>query len=123
MMNLPVPEFTTLVGVQKYYDQLSKCFDDPDGPSFVSLEGLGGIGKSALARGFISLQKTTSLWPRIIWVSARQTILADDGQLTPVTDPATTLEDITTRLCEPLGLIDTTANSLERRLEGIRAAL
>ncbi len=120
---LPLQEYVSLIGVQPYFELLSQLFGGAEGPGLVSLEGMGGIGKSALARAFISRPETTERWSRIAWVSARQAILVEDGKLSPVADSATTLEDITARLCDQLGHPGLTAQPLEKRLEGLKSAL
>lgn len=121
--NLPLPEYTSLIGVDSYIDLLSRLLTDPDGPRLVSLEGIGGIGKSALARAFIGLPETSARSGKTAWVSARQTVITEDGRLVPASDPAATLEDITARLCDQLGLTALALNSLDRRLDGLKAAL
>lgn len=121
--NLPLPEFTSLVGVEKYHDQLARLFYAPDGPRLVSLEGMGGIGKSALARAFIGLPETAAHWEKIVWVSARQHLLSEEGQLSTIADAATTLEDVTSRLCDLLGLSNQAASPLEQRLEALQTTL
>lgn len=121
--DLPLPEFTALVGVHRYFELLAQLFNAPDGPRLVSLEGIGGIGKSALARAFISRPKTTAHWRKIAWVSARQAMLAEDGQLSPLSDSVTTLEDVTARLCDQLGLTGMAARPLTQRLEGLKTVL
>ncbi len=120
---LPLPEYVSLVGVQPYFDLLSRLFGSENGPRLVSLEGMGGIGKSALARAFISQPETTERWGRIAWVSARQSIFVEDGKLAALTDSTTTLEDITARLCDQLGYPGLTAQPVEKRLEGLKSAL
>ncbi len=120
---LPLPDFTGLVGVQAYFERLSLLVGAPDGAGLVSLEGMGGIGKSALARAFVSLPETMQRWSRIVWVSARQSILLEDGGLSPVDDSVITLEDITARLCEQIGYPGLAAQPLHKRLEGLKSAL
>ncbi len=123
LADLPLPEFTALVGVQKYLDLLTQLFTAKDGPILVSLEGIGGIGKSALARAFIALPETVSKWPKIVWVSARQTMVAEDGGLSPILDSVRSLEDVTARLCDQLGMSALAVSPLDQRLDGLKAAL
>lgn len=120
---LPLPEFTALVGVEQQLELLARLFADPDGPRLVSLEGLGGIGKSALARAFIGRPDTAGRWSKIAWVSARQAALTDDGRLSPAADAATTLDDITARLCSQLGIPSLAAGPLEQRIDGLKTVL
>lgn len=121
--HLPTPEYTQLVGVQSYTSLLLRLFKDPEGPRLVSLEGMGGIGKTAVARAFVSLPENIALWHKVLWVSARQTLLAEDGQLTRSPDASATLEDISARLAEQMGLEALAGKPVQERLEGLRAAL
>lgn len=121
--NLPLPDYTRLIGAEYYFNQLVHLFNDPKGPRLVSLEGMGGIGKTALARGFAALPEIVARWPRILWVSARQAILTEDGKLMASADAAATLEDISVRLAEQMGLAGLANKPLAERLEGLAAAL
>lgn len=121
--NLPLPDYTRLVGAGETFARLVSLFNDPVGPRLVSLEGMGGIGKTALARGFAALPEVTARWPRILWVSARQAVLTEDGQLRPSADAVATLEDISVRLAEQLGLTTLASKPLGERLEGLGTAL
>lgn len=121
--HIPAPEYTHLVGVQAYTSLLLGLFKDPEGPRLVSLEGMGGIGKTAVARAFVSLPENIALWQKVLWVSARQTLLAEDGQLTRSPDASATLEDISARLAEQMGLAALAGRPVQERIEGLRAAL
>ena len=120
---LPLPDYTRLVGVQPYFDRLDSLLNDPTGPRLVSLEGIGGIGKTALARAFAALPGTLEHWHKVVWVSARQSSLSEEGRIVALTDAATTLEDISARLAEQLGLAGLAGKSPGECLEGLRAYL
>lgn len=120
---LPLPEFTNLVGIQPILDHLEQLLTAADGPRLVSLEWMGGIGKSAIARAFIGRPSITERGGKLAWVSARQAALTDEGRLTPVTDPVTTLDDVTARLCGHLGLVSLASKPLTSRLAGLKSAL
>jgi hypothetical protein len=121
--DLPLPDFTRLIGHQQYSNQLLQLFGDASGAGIVSLEGMGGIGKSALARHFAAMPQVGQQWQKIVWVSARQSILAENGQVTAVLDSIATLEDISIRLCDQLGLFSLASKGLPDRLEGLRSVL
>lgn len=121
--SMPLPDFTHLIGAEASITRLSAFFNDPHGPQLVSLEGMGGIGKTALARAFVALPETAHQWKNILWVSARQYFLGEDGHMAALAEPASTLDDITARLVEQLGMSHLAARPAAERLDGIQAAL
>ncbi|PKO19107.1 MAG: hypothetical protein CVU39_00720 [Chloroflexi bacterium HGW-Chloroflexi-10] len=121
--NLPLPDYASLIGIQPYLEQLMAVLNGSNSTWMVSLEGFGGIGKTALARAFVGLPETTQRWKKILWVSARQSILSEDGHINNLSGQAATLNDIATRLAEQLGLSHLAGKTITERLEGIQAAL
>lgn len=121
--SLPIPDFTRLIAVQPILNQLSQLMNQEDGPRMVSIEGMGGIGKTAVTRAFVSLPETTTRWTNILWISARQTALDDSARLLKLPEADSTLEDVTNRLANQLGVGFLTARSSAEKMEGIRAAL
>lgn len=121
--SLPLPDFAQLVGAEPYFERLASLFNDKNGTQLISLEGMGGIGKTALARAFVALPETMSHWKNILWVSARQHFLAENGHMTAMAEPASTLDDITARLAELLDMGHMASKPVSERLEAIQAAL
>jgi hypothetical protein len=121
--NLPIPDYSHLIAVQSYVDKLNNAINQPDGAFMVSLEGLGGIGKTALARAFVSDPLTEEKWKRILWVSARQEYLSNLGTIQPLSGNAATLDDVTARLADQLGVSHLASKNIPERLEGLQAAL
>jgi len=121
--SLPLPDYTRLVGAEPYLERLKSLFDDEDGPQLVSLEGMGGIGKTALARAFVDLSQAEHRWKDILWVSARQYALGEDGHMMPITEAAATLDDVTARLLGLLEMGHLGSSPISERLDAIQAAL
>lgn len=121
--NLPAADYTRLVGLKPYFQRLNQLFSQPDCPCIISLEGMGGIGKTTLARAYVALPETRAQWDDVLWVSARQHQLDESGQIIPISDPATTLDEISGRLTAQLGLEYLAGKTPAERLQGIQNAL
>ncbi|HFQ92467.1 MAG TPA: ATP-binding protein, partial [Anaerolineae bacterium] len=101
--HLPPPDYARLFGGETLLQQLTGLLQQEDVPRMVSVEGLGGIGKTALARALAGRLADKGNLAGIAWISARHEWLTDRGELQPVADPARSLADIAARLAEQLG--------------------
>lgn len=115
--HLPPPEFSRLFGVDAARRNLAEQLRDESGPGFISIEGLGGIGKTALARAVAHTLAHDSHFEGISWVSARQTWLNDQGIILDAPDAATSLVDIVNRLATQLGLAELAGLTVSEKLE------
>lgn len=113
--HLPAPDYHTLVGVGPTIQDLALRLSDPTGPPLLSIEGLGGIGKTALARAVALTCMQLRCFQTTLWVSARHARLADNGALIPE-DPAITLQDVLEQLTEQVGLPLKTELPIEAQL-------
>ncbi len=84
---LPPPEYARLFGLEEHLVVLQRRLTAPDAPAFLSLEGLGGIGKTALARAVAQQQVQRRDFQEVLWVSARQEWFAETGALIPQSRP------------------------------------
>ncbi len=66
--HLPPPTYTRLFGVHRLLQKLETWLQDPNGPRVVSIEGLGGLGKTTLAHALV--QRTLFHWNDVAWISA-----------------------------------------------------
>jgi len=124
--HLPTPDFIWLFGVDPFVQRIDEWFSDPAGPRFVSLEGLGGIGKTTTAQAASRQMAQSPAWIEVLWVSARQTLLTAQGEIQQVTDPVQTLNDVVARLVEQLTLEDAqdkADRSCAARLERLKPVL
>lgn len=121
--HLPPPEYARLFGVAAAQRELAGWLRRESGPDFVSIEGLGGIGKTALARAVAHDLAQESELDGIAWVSARQTWLNDQGAIETTADAATSLADIVSRLVTQLGFAELAGLGVDEKLERLAAFL
>lgn len=69
--HLPPQTYTHLFGMDKVLAQLLDYLDDPDGHWVISLDGMAGLGKTALARETASRLAKTDRFADIAWVTVR----------------------------------------------------
>ncbi|MCI0398860.1 MAG: NB-ARC domain-containing protein [Chloroflexi bacterium] len=78
---LAVPSYTRLVGVEEARAVLLERLVDETGSFFAAIDGIGGIGKTALADQTVRDLLHTRRFDDVAWVTAKQTHLSAMGRL------------------------------------------
>ena len=120
---LPPRDYTRLFGVDEHVRTLTNLLTDGCGPALVSLEGLGGIGKTALAQSVAETLSSHQHFAGVYWISARQNWLDLGGVLHSAVDPAFSLYDIISRLSVQLGIEQVDGLSAEEKIAHLKPAL
>jgi hypothetical protein len=113
--NLPPAPSKRLIGFDKHLLQMAKWLGDPQGPQIISIEGLGGLGKSALAYSAAREAVCSGTWSDLAWVSSvdRPYYLWEAPDTPPPLDPDRIIEQIAIQLGLPEDVIN--LPSQERR--------
>jgi len=127
--NLPQPDYGTFVGREQEQAQIHRLLSPESRHFLVTIDGIGGIGKSALAlevahrylRDYDRLP-LEERFEAIIWTSAKSSVLTADG-IMPRQQIARTLEDIYATVSVTLERGDITRARSEEQDELVRKAL
>lgn len=129
--NLPQPDYGTFIGREEELAQVTRIlrpYPHSQHP-LVTIDGIGGIGKSALAlevahrylRDYAQLPKEER-FDVIIWTSAKSSVLTADG-IKPRQQITRTLDDIYTTIAVALDREDITRARTEEQDELVTRAL
>ncbi|HRJ44740.1 MAG TPA: NB-ARC domain-containing protein, partial [Caldilineaceae bacterium] len=119
---LPPPTFTHLIGVGDLLETLCVYLADPEQSWLVSVEGMGGSGKTALARQTAEDLVKEGRFQRVIWITARQQSF-DDGYLRQTGLPALTFSGLLELSAARLHLPQPAGEVEAERIHNLRQAL
>ena len=77
--NLPAPDYMVFINREKERKYLHEALSPESEKRIISIEGFGGIGKTALALAVAHQFVQEKIFDVIIYVSAKQVILTTDG--------------------------------------------
>lgn len=88
------------VGIDEIRKTICGHLKEPHGPSLFCIEGLGGIGKSTLARSVIEQLAKEKAFDHIVWLSAkREYFNATDAKISPLDyEPMTQVQELLDQL-------------------------
>lgn len=119
---LPPPTYSRLFGVAGLLARLKEFLRDPQACWLISLEGIGGVGKTALARAAVEALVREGSFQRALWVTARQQFFAW-GRTQTEPRPALTYGDLCAELHAALGLPAADGQPVAEQERRLREAL
>ncbi|MBX3011636.1 MAG: hypothetical protein KF832_09005 [Caldilineaceae bacterium] len=99
---LETPTYSQLIGVEAHLANLAAQLNQAGPPWLVGIEGMGGIGKTALADALTRHLMGSYQWQDFAWVTARQQIFNGGGAIKPIAKPALTTEMLIEALVKQL---------------------
>ncbi len=101
-MRLEAPTNTHLLGIERHIAALAAQINQPGAPHLIAIEGIGGIGKTALADTLARHLLGGHQWQDFAWVTARQQVFNGGGAIKPVAKPALTTDALIDALVKQL---------------------
>jgi hypothetical protein len=100
---LPPPTFSRLFGVTGRLHELKELLRNGEACWLVAVDGMGGIGKTALARAAVEALVCEGRFDRVAWLTAQQQSFAW-GRLQPAETPVLTYATCLSELAQLLGV-------------------
>ncbi|MBN1135400.1 MAG: tetratricopeptide repeat protein [Anaerolineae bacterium] len=112
--NLPPATYTRLFGVEQPLAQVLEALADPGGRWLIAIDGLGGLGKTALAHAVARQAAQTGRFAGLAWETASQATFVW-GEVRPSPRPALTLDALLEAIARQLDWHDLAALPLPAR--------
>ena len=110
------PAHTKLVGVETHLNWLIDALTKQGKPWLISVEGAGGLGKTALTTEAIQRPELSRPFQGVAWVSAQQRAFVPGSGLYKRDQPTLTVEGLANTLLGQLDELPLTPLSLEQKL-------
>lgn len=122
LSKLPAPTYTRLFGANERLAALADALSDTDSRWLITVDGLGGTGKTALAREAVARALADNRFLDLVWETAQRERFAWGGRQ-KVAAPALTFEMLLDAIASQLGHADIRRQPLAQKEASIRYLL
>ena len=109
-----------VVGIEPLLGRIRSWLDTKNPPRAISIEGLGGIGKTLIAQHLFEERYQAKCHDEYVWVSARQESISFDAEIHPSENFVSNLDDIVARLAHNLGQSHLAGLSTQEKINGLQ---
>jgi hypothetical protein len=113
---LNLPPQVDLIGIRSDLNTLLDLLASTGPPWLISIEGIGGIGKTALASALLREVALTDHFKDITWISAKQQDFLPAAGLQPTNQAALDVDTLTNNLLEQLSIEASLSTSLQAKM-------
>jgi LuxR family glucitol operon transcriptional activator len=99
---LPLASYNQLVGVEALLERLLAIVQRPGPPWIISIEGMGGIGKTSVADALLRRVIELGLFAEVAWVNSQPARLTLAGEILRMADAPFAPDDLMRRLLNEL---------------------
>jgi len=108
------------VGIEPVLGKINAWLESDSPPYAISIEGIGGIGKTLVAQYLLQDQFEQHSFENYAWVSAAQKEISLGGEIRRAENFASTLDDVVARLAHQFGQSHLAGLSTKDKLKGIK---
>lgn len=124
MTHLEPPTYTKLFGVDAAITQVREKLENSTSPWILTLEGMGGIGKTSLADALARNLAYSVHFQNIAWISARQRLFRLSGAIESLPHlPSLTFAMLIDQLIDQFELVELKRRTEAEKLTGVKAYL
>lgn len=117
---LPAKSYHRLLGRDTLVGDALSALRDPTGKTIVAIDGMGGIGKTALAREVASLAIEQNLFDQVVWEQASKEQVISNSILSEASD-LDELFDAIARKIGAINVVQMQGSEKEKRLQSVLA--
>lgn len=124
LQRLPIASYRRLFGFEGYIEQLHRYLVERQRYPIVSIKGIGGIGKTALADSAVrSLINIDTTLHDVVWISAKQEYISERSLLQGTGQTGLRLEQVFDELGYKLGISEVLRLPLDQKIEKLAGLL